>query len=71
MLGGLLFSNIALLGFTVSLVGLSPLISLKTLVTTWSFFPVCLLAIASNDRRVVIGCMAWLIALYPISALWP
>jgi hypothetical protein len=71
VLGALLFSNVALLGFTVSLIGLAPLISLKALVASWSFFPVCLLAIASNDRRVVIGCMAWLIALYPISALWP
>ena len=28
------------------------------------------LAIAAKDRRVVIACLIWLIALYPLSAVW-
>jgi hypothetical protein len=70
VLGGLLFANVALLATTVALIGLAPVISLKALVATWSFFPVCLLAIVTSNRRAVIACLIWLIALYPISALW-
>lgn len=48
---------------------------LRTLIQTWSFFPVAALAIAvpssgKGDRRVVVGCLVWLIALYPLSAVW-
>ena len=71
VLGGVLICNIALLALTIALVGGAWMWTLRAFIITWSFFPICLLAIASNDRRVVIGCMAWLIALYPISALWP
>lgn len=42
----------------------------RNLVISWSFFPVSLLAIAVKDRRVVVGCLLWLIALYPLSAVW-
>lgn len=70
VLGGVLICNIALLGFTVSLVGLAPMLNLRTAIVTWSFFPVCLLAMWAKDRRMVIACMIWLIALYPLSAAW-
>lgn len=71
VLGVLLFANIVLVGTAVHLVGLGALSSLKAIVTSWSMFPVCLLAIISTRRPVVIACMAWLILLYPLSVLWP
>lgn len=71
VLGVLLFANAALLVTASALVGLGALSSVKAFVTTWSFFPVCLLAIITHRRPVVIACMAWLLLLYPISVLWP
>lgn len=44
--------------------------SVRVIILTWSFFPVAALAIGASDRRVVIGCLAWLILLYPLSAVW-
>lgn len=70
VLGGVLIANIALLATVIALSGMASAATLRTAITTWSFFPVCLLAIATKDRRVVLGCLVWLIALYPLSALW-
>ncbi len=47
-----------------------PAFDLRNAVVTWSFFPVSALAIAAKDRRVVAACLVWLIALYPLSAVW-
>ncbi|MEG3179677.1 hypothetical protein [Sphingomonas sp. LT1P40] len=70
VLGGVLVCNVVLLATAAVLTGLPGATSLRTILLTWSFFPVTLLAIAVKDRRIVIGCLSWLILLYPLSALW-
>lgn len=69
VLGAVLLCNIALLTTVTVLTGLPPL-TLRHVIITWSFFPVALLAIAVSDRRIVVACLLWLIALYPLSMLW-
>jgi len=39
-------------------------------VVGWSAFPTLLLAIYTRDRRVVIGCLVYLISLYPLAVVW-
>lgn len=69
VLTGVALCNVALLAATIGLFGKLPL-DLRTLVVTWSFFPVSLLAILAWARRgVVLACLVWLIALYPLSVL--
>ncbi|MDG2533172.1 hypothetical protein P6144_05910 [Sphingomonas sp. HITSZ_GF] len=70
VLGAVLLCNIALMATTIALLGTHGLLSPKVLVCTWSFFPVILLAILVRDRRMVGACLAWLILLYPLSAVW-
>jgi hypothetical protein len=70
VLCGILVCNIALLGAAIALTGLPGTASIRTIIVTWSFFPVSLLAIFVRDRRVVLACLVWLIALYPLSAVW-
>ena len=70
VIGGVFLANVALLAVTVALVGTKGLGTLRVIVVTWSFFPVALLAIAAKDRRLVCACLIWLIALYPLSAVW-
>lgn len=70
VIGGVFLANVALIAVTIAFVGTDWVGHLRTLVVTWSFFPVAALAIAAKDRRVVCGCLVWLIALYPLSALW-
>ena len=69
VLAGIFLCNVALLATVIALRGVPPL-DLRTVTLTWSFFPVALTAIAVKKRRVVIACLIWLIALYPLSALW-
>ena len=69
VIGALLLCNIALFATVAWLDGF-PALNLRSLVIAWSFFPVSLLAIAAKDRRVTLGCLLWLIALYPLSAVW-
>ena len=69
VLAGVFLCNVALLATTLALVGWHP-ITLRTAIVTWSFFPVTALAIAVRNRKVAMACLAWLIALYPISVLW-
>ena len=69
VIGGVFLANVALLA-TVGVLAAWPSFGLRNIVTTWSFFPVALLAIAAKDRRIVIACLIWLIALYPLSAVW-
>ncbi|MEN3749362.1 hypothetical protein TPR58_19465 [Sphingomonas sp. HF-S3] len=69
VLVGILVCNIALLATTHLLVGLLPL-DLRTAILSWSFFPVMALAIASKTRWIQLACLTWLIALYPLSAVW-
>ena len=69
VIGALLLCNVALFATVAWLDGFPPL-TLRSLVIAWSFFPVSALAIAAKDRRAIIGCLLWLIALYPLSAVW-
>jgi hypothetical protein len=70
VLGGVLVCNVALLTTAAWLGGMANAGSLRTAILTWSFFPVCLTAIVAWDRRIVLACLIWLIALYPLSAIW-
>jgi hypothetical protein len=70
VLGGVFLCNVVLIASTVALVGGEWVGDIRTVVVTWSFFPAAALAIAAKDRRVVIACLIWLIALYPLSAVW-
>ena len=70
VLGGVLLCNIALLATTILLGGLSDATSLRTFIIAWSFFPVCLVAIMTPKRKVVMACLLWLLLLYPLSAVW-
>lgn len=70
VLAGFLLCNCALLGWLISISGFAGLIGLREFVIVWSLFPVCLGAIFASDRRVVLGCIVWLITLYPLSLVW-
>ncbi len=70
VLGGVLLCNMVLFGWVAYLVGPANLFSLRQIVISWSLFPVILAAILAKDRRVVLGCIIWLIALYPLSLVW-
>lgn len=70
VIGGVFLCNVALMAVVIWLGGLPAPTSLRAVIIAWSFFPVALLAIAAKDRRVVVGCLVWLIALYPLSAVW-
>lgn len=68
VIGGVLACNVALFGLTYALVGLP--FNLRLVVISYSFFPVSVLALVVRDRRVVLACLIWLIALYPLSVVW-
>ena len=70
VLAGVAFCNVVLLGTAVALLGAAPFLTLRTLLMTWSFFPVVLLALLTRDRRVTVGCLILLIAFYPLAAFW-
>jgi hypothetical protein len=70
VLGGVLLCNTVLFGWIVYLVGIANLFSLRQIVISWSLFPALMIAIGARDRRVVLGCIVWLIALYPLSLVW-
>ena len=65
VIGGVLLANIALVAVTWAFVGLPRAGTVRTFVLSWSFFPVAALAIAARDRRIVVACLIWLLALYP------
>ncbi len=70
VLGGVFVCNVVLLATVAMLTGLPGAWTLRTVLLTWSFFPIAAVAIAVKDHRIVIGCLVWLILLYPLSALW-
>lgn len=70
VLGGVVLCNLALIATTLFLVGTKGMFTPRLLLLTWSFFPVSLLALSVKDRRIVIGCLVWLIAVYPLTAIW-
>lgn len=69
VIGGVFLANVVLIA-TVACYAKWPSPSPRNIVTTWSFFPVAGLAICARDRRIVCACLIWLIALYPLSAVW-
>ena len=70
VMGGVLICNVALLIAAATTVGLGDWTDVRSIIILWSLFPIGLLAIVAKDRRVVVACLAWLIALYPLSAVW-
>ena len=70
VLAGVFICNFALMATALALIGVPGGTSIRTIIITWSFFPVAALAILTPVRRVVIGCLIWLILLYPLSAVW-
>ncbi len=70
VIGGVLLCNVALLATVGWLHGVPAPTSVRTFIVAWSFFPVAALAIAAKDRRIVVACLIWLLALYPLSAVW-
>ena len=68
VMGAILFCNAVLIGTVVALIDVP--FNLRTVILTISFFPVSLIAILVRKRPVVIACLIWLIALYPLSAVW-
>lgn len=70
VIGAVLLCNAVLLGVVIWLVGLAPMVNVRTAIITWTLFPIGIAAMVAKDRRVVVGCLLWLIALYPLSAVW-
>lgn len=70
VLAGVLVCNGALFAWVASIVGPDNLFGLRQIVISWSLWPVGIVAMFANDRRVVHGCLVWLIALYPLSLVW-
>lgn len=70
VLGAVLVCNVALLAMATILTGIPPIEDFRSFVIVGTFFPVSLLAIFIRDRRVVLGCLVWLILLYPLSLVW-
>lgn len=70
VLAGMLVCNMAMFGWIAYLVGPANLFTLRQIVISWSLFPVSIMAIFARDRRVVLGSILWLIALYPLSLVW-
>jgi hypothetical protein len=71
VLGGMLVANAMLIGATIAMLGTGAgWLSFRTIVVTWSFFPLTAIAMIASDRRIVLGAILLLIALYPLSAIW-
>lgn len=70
VLAGVLICNGALFAWVASIAGAENLFSFRQIVIIWSLWPVGITAILAGDRRVVLGCSVWLIALYPLSLVW-
>ncbi|MFM7348828.1 MAG: hypothetical protein ACKO01_04995 [Erythrobacter sp.] len=70
VLAGVLICNIALYAWVVSIVGTEWMLSVRNIVISWSLVPATLLAIFARERGIVLGCIGWMIALYPISLVW-
>jgi hypothetical protein len=69
VLSGILFANISLMATTYAL-GVFPAFNVRTLIVSWSFFPIIGLSIWTSKRSIAVCCLIWLIFLYPLSAAW-
>lgn len=71
VIGGVLASNIALIGgFSLLVAGSAWLFTARSAVILWSAFAAGLLALFVRDRRIVVACLLWMIAMYPLSLVW-
>lgn len=70
VLGGIMLCNAALLVVTEAMFPGGLQFNLRTLLFTWSFFPLVLAAMLASDRRVINASLSLLIITYPASALW-
>jgi hypothetical protein len=70
VMAGVFVCNVALFGTLVTLMDIPDLFTLRFVVVGWSAFPALLLAICTRDRRVVMGCLVYLISLYPLAVVW-
>lgn len=70
VMGAVLLCNVVLIATTLALMGAKGMFTVRALTLTWSFFPVTLIGIAARERRIAMACLAWLILLYPLSAIW-
>jgi hypothetical protein len=70
VLAGVFVCNAAFFGTLVTLTDIPGLFTLRFAVVGWSAFPTLLLAMCTRDRRVVMGCLVYLISLYPLSVVW-
>jgi len=70
VMGAVLLCNVALMATTVALLGPKGMFTVRVIVLTWSFFPISLVAISVRNRHIVMACLIWLIALYPLAAIW-
>ena len=70
VLAGVFVCNAAFFATLVALTDIPGLFTLRFTVVGWSAFPTLLLAIYTRDRRVVMGCLVYLISLYPLSVVW-
>jgi hypothetical protein len=70
VLAGIFICNVALVAVAAALTDAIGGFGFRNIIATWSFFPVAAFAIISTNRRVVIGCLVWLVLLYPLSAVW-
>ncbi|WP_285709216.1 hypothetical protein [Erythrobacter oryzae] len=70
VLAGVLVCNMALIAWVASIVGTGNLFGARQIVITWSLIPATLVAIFARERGIVLGCICWLIALYPLSLVW-
>jgi hypothetical protein len=71
VLAGMFVANAMLIGATIKMIGFGPVwFGLRTIIITWSFFPLAATAILAKDRRIVLGAIVLLILLYPLSVVW-
>ncbi len=70
VLGAVLLCNVALMATVLALLGVKGMLTVRALILTWSFFPVSIAAILVRSRPVAMACLAWLILLYPLTAVW-
>lgn len=68
---GVLFScNLALLFAINALVGLDDPFTFRRNIIIWSVFPIGLIAMFAKQRLLVLGALAYMIAMYPLSLIW-
>lgn len=70
VIGVLLSCNLALLFAIIALVGLDDPFTFRRNIIIWSVFPIGLIAMFAKKRLLVLGALAYMIAMYPLSLIW-